>query len=121
MHRLKAGCRRSSCCWCASGGTPRGACPALTPTPTPAAAPAARITIDGILQHPWMARPLPPKYQKALDELLKDQHRIDITAMSGQFRNKSRDAVGPASGWLAAAEWVGGGVAWARRPRPAAV
>ena len=36
---------------------------------------------------------MPPKYQKALDELGKEQHKIDISAMSGQFRNKTRDQV----------------------------
>lgn len=51
-----------------------------------------RISIEGVRAHPWYTQPLPSRYQKALDKLSRDQHKINLTISSGKFRNAERDA-----------------------------
>eukprot|EP00775_Hariotina_reticulata_P009702 gene9702-9861_t len=52
----------------------------------------SRITIDGIIRHPWFNKTLPPKYEAALAQLQEEQRAIDRRVASGGFRNKERDA-----------------------------
>lgn len=52
----------------------------------------SRITIDGIIRHPWFNKPLPPKLEAALAQLQDEQRLIDARVASGNFRSKERDA-----------------------------
>lgn len=51
----------------------------------------SRITIDGIVRHPWFNKRLPPKYETALAELQEEQRAIDRRVARGGFRSKDRD------------------------------
>eukprot|EP00884_Botryococcus_braunii_P019410 jgi/Botrbrau1/6152/Bobra.331_2s0042.1 len=39
--------------------------------------PKQRITVEGIMQHPWYTAPLSPEYQAAYDQIQQEQSRID--------------------------------------------
>ncbi|WIA21645.1 hypothetical protein OEZ85_000821 [Tetradesmus obliquus] len=52
----------------------------------------SRITIDGIIRHPWFSRPLPEKYETALAQLQEEQRAIDSRVAGGNYRSKERDA-----------------------------
>lgn len=50
--------------------------------------PSKRITVQGIMQHPWYQRQLPPHYQGALDKLARQQ-----TELERHVEKQSYDAV----------------------------
>ena len=39
--------------------------------------PSKRITVEGIIEHPWYKQKLPAKYQTALDEMDRQQAELD--------------------------------------------
>ena len=39
--------------------------------------PTKRITVEGIIEHPWYKQELPAKYQKALNEMERQQAELD--------------------------------------------
>ena len=39
--------------------------------------PSERITVDGIMKHPWYQQKLSAKYQHALDDLERQQHELE--------------------------------------------
>lgn len=51
----------------------------------------SRISIEGIMEHPWFNKPLPSKYAHALEELREQQRLIDRRAVDGQWRSSERD------------------------------
>lgn len=51
-----------------------------------------RISVDEIKGHPWVTKPLAPKYAAALQRLAAEQADVDGRAASGQARSKDRDA-----------------------------
>ena len=51
----------------------------------------SRISVEGIKNHPWFKKPLPPHLQKALDELRESQLKVDEQVNKGAFHSKDRD------------------------------
>jgi len=55
-----------------------------------------RIGVEGIVAHPWFARPLPAKYEAALETLRREQTGVDrrlaAAALGGAGRARERDA-----------------------------
>jgi len=51
----------------------------------------SRISIEGIKAHPWFTKPLPSKYQKALDVLGREQAKQDATFSAAKCRSAERD------------------------------
>ncbi|KXZ42321.1 hypothetical protein GPECTOR_162g136 [Gonium pectorale] len=51
----------------------------------------SRASIETIKAHPWFNRPLPPRYEEALEELQKEQREIDEQVSKGAFQSAERD------------------------------
>ena len=52
--------------------------------------PSKRITVEGIIEHPWYKQKLPAKYQKALDEMYRQQAELER-----HVREQNYDPVNP--------------------------
>ncbi len=47
--------------------------------------PTKRITVEGITEHPWYKQKLPARYQKALDEMDRQQAELDRHVKAQQY------------------------------------
>jgi hypothetical protein len=51
----------------------------------------SRISIEGIITHPWFTKKLPPKYDAALQQLRADQAAMDRAFTTASLDVKKRD------------------------------
>mmetsp|Transcript_9712 Transcript_9712/g.18147 ORF Transcript_9712/g.18147 Transcript_9712/m.18147 type:complete len:425 (-) Transcript_9712:282-1556(-) len=51
----------------------------------------ARISVEGIKNHPWFNKPLPSRYAEALNDLNEAQHLIDEQVAKGAYTSAERD------------------------------
>jgi serine/threonine protein kinase len=53
---------------------------------------AARISVKGILEHPWSTAPMPEPFHSALEQMKGEQDRIDAEVAAGAHASRDRDA-----------------------------
>jgi serine/threonine protein kinase len=52
----------------------------------------ARISVKGILEHPWSTAPMPEPFCSALEQMMREQERIDGEVAAGRHASRDRDA-----------------------------
>jgi serine/threonine protein kinase len=52
----------------------------------------ARISVKGILEHPWSTLPIPEPFHSALEQMGREQARIDGEVAAGKHASRDRDA-----------------------------
>lgn len=55
--------------------------------------PSKRITVEGIMQHPWYQRQLPPRFQSALEKLARQQAELERHVEKQNYDAVSRPPV----------------------------